>query len=329
MTESLPTLSVVLPNYNHSAHLPKTLESILGQSAAPTELIIIDDCSTDDSVAVIEEVARGHANVRFLRNEVNRGAVASFNRGIDEAKGEYLVMAPADDEMRPGFLEKSLRALARHPQAGACASVCQYRDMSSGLTWFLGTSLGEKERFIGPGEMVELGRQGKLLVATSSMVVKRKDFLAVGKYRADLAWHCDWFAYFAVAFRHGMCFVPEALAEFRIYREGFSGKGMRDPERQREVLRRVLETLELPEFADVAEQFRRCGALSPFGNPMFRLVVGNKKYWKYLTPTYVRAWAWWSAKLTARRMLPDPVARLCLRLAGYQKAPAARAQPSP
>src|SRR5581483_9009415 len=197
MTSPLPTLSVVLPNYNHSAHLPATLESILGQSAPPTEVIIIDDCSTDNSVTVIEEFARRHSSIRFLRNEKNRGAVASFNRGIDEAKGDYLVMAPADDEMRPGFLEKSLHALGRYPQAGACSSVCQYRDMSSGLTWLLGTSLGNRPRFIGPDEMVALGRRGQLLVATSSMIVKRRDFLAVGKYRAELAWHCDWFAYFA------------------------------------------------------------------------------------------------------------------------------------
>lgn len=326
---TLPTLSVALPNYNHGKFLPQCLDSILGQSAPPTEVVIVDDASTDNSVAVLEDYARRYPAIRLLRNESNRGAVASFDRAIEAATSEYLVMAPADDVMRAGFLEKSLRALSRHPEAGACASICEYRDMTSGLTWQLGHSLGCLERYLSPEEMVETARRGELMVATSSMIVKRKDFLAVGKFRPDLAWHCDWFAYFTVAFRHGLCFVPEVLAEFRIYKTGYSGKGMRQPEKQRAVLRRLLETLELPEFADVAEQFRRCAALASFGWPMLRLVLSSRRHWKYLTPGYVRSAGWWSAKLAARRLLPDPVARLCLRVAGYRgRRPAARA-PNP
>jgi glycosyltransferase involved in cell wall biosynthesis len=322
---SLPSLSVVIPNYNHGEHLPKCLASILAQSAPAKEVIVIDDCSTDNSVAIMEDLARRHPLIRFLRNETNQGALYSFNRGIDEATGEYLVMIAADDEVRPGYFEKTLRLLSRHPQAGACAAICEFQDMESGLTWFLGTFLGDRERYIAPDEMVDLARRGKLMVATGAMIVQRKAFIAVGKYRRELEWHCDWFAYFVVAFRHGLCFVPEVMAEFRIYKNSYSNKGMRQPERQREVLRRILELLEQPEFNDAAERFRECAALASFGRPMFRLLVSNRKYWKYLTPTYVRAAAWWTAKYAARQMLPAGVARLCLRLAGYQRLPKAEA----
>ncbi|HWD20260.1 MAG TPA: glycosyltransferase [Verrucomicrobiae bacterium] len=319
----LPTLSVVLPNYNHGEHLGRCLASILSQSVAALEVIVVDDGSTDNSVAIMEELARQHPVIRFLRNEKNSGAVFSFNRGIDAATGDYLVMVAADDELRPGYFEKALRLLAQHPGAGICAGICEFRDMTSGLTWYLGTFLGDKERFMTPDEMVTLGRQGKLVVATGAMIVKREPFLAVGKYRKELEWHCDWFAYFVVAFRHGMCFVPEVLAEFRLYPSSFSNKGMRQPERQREVLRRILELLEQPEFHDAAERFRECGALSSFGRPMFKLLIGDRRFRKYLTPTYLRAVTWWSAKYAARKMLPDRVARFCLKVAGYSKLPRA------
>jgi len=319
----LPSLSVVLPNFNHAEHLALCLESILSQSVQPKEVIVIDDASTDNSVDIIESLARSHPVVRFFKNEKNLGAVPSFNRGIDLATGDFLVMVAADDVVRPGYFEKALGLLGQHPQAGVCAAICEFRDMQSGLTWFLGQSMGGEARYFAPDEVVRLAARGKLLLATGAMIVKRTAFLEVGKYRPDLEWHCDWFAYFSVAFRHGICFAPEVLAEFRLYKGSYSNKGMRQPDRQRAVLRRLVETLEQPEFRDVAEQFRQCGALSPFGRPMFALLAGNRRYWKYLTPTYLRAAAWWTVKYAARRMLPDSVAGFCLRLFGYQKLPRA------
>jgi hypothetical protein len=317
----LPSLSVVIPNYNHGAHLARCLQSVLSQSLPASEIIVIDDCSTDNSRDIIEDLARRHPVIRFLRNHANQGAIASFNRGIDQAVGDYLVMIAADDEVRPGYFEKSMRLLQRHPHAGACAAVCQFQDMASGLTWYLGTFLGPQERCFSPGEMVQLARRGKLMIATGAMIVQRKAFLAVGKYRPELEWHCDWFAYFVVAFRHGLCFIPEVLAEFRIHQSSYSNKGMRQPARQRAVLGRILELLDQPEFSDAAERFRQCAALASFGRPMFWLLALQRRYWKYLTPTYLRAAAWWSAKYAARRLLPTSLARLCLRLAGYQRPP--------
>src|SRR5262249_29724703 len=155
---ALPSLSVVIPNYNHGEHLAKCLASVLAQSIPATEIIVIDDCSTDNSAAIIDDLARKNPVIRFFRNETNQGALFTFNRGIDLATSQYLVMIAADDEVRPGYFEKTLRLLSQNPQAGACAAICEFRDMSSGLTWFLGTFLGDKERFFSPDEMVDLAR---------------------------------------------------------------------------------------------------------------------------------------------------------------------------
>src|SRR5260221_14302308 len=114
----LPTLSVILPNYNHAEHLPTCLGALLAQSAPPTEIILIDDGSSDTSVNVIKDFRARNPTIKFFQNDKNRGVSFTVNRGIDLAIGEYSFFLAADDKVLPGFLEKSLRLLASYPQAG-------------------------------------------------------------------------------------------------------------------------------------------------------------------------------------------------------------------
>src|SRR6185436_11843228 len=102
----LPTLSIIIPNYNHGHCLPVAVNAILQQSAQPLEVIIIDDGSTDQSVEIIQELARRHPVIQFHHNEKNEGVLFTINRGIDLARGEYVFSSSADDEILPSFLEK-------------------------------------------------------------------------------------------------------------------------------------------------------------------------------------------------------------------------------
>ncbi|MBM3804581.1 MAG: glycosyltransferase family 2 protein [Acidimicrobiia bacterium] len=85
-----PTLSVIIPNYNHAAFLPRSLGAILAQSVQPLEIIVMDDASTDNSVEVIESFVRRHPHIRLHRNARNLGVVANGNRAVDLAQGDYM-----------------------------------------------------------------------------------------------------------------------------------------------------------------------------------------------------------------------------------------------
>ena len=129
----LPTLSVIVPNYNHGAHLPACLKALLSQSVPADEIIVIDDGSTDNSVEIIEQLARQHSIIKFYRNDQNRGVIYTFNRGVDLATSQFIAGCGADDEVMPGYFEKSLRLLAEHPEAGVSAGICQFKDLGTGL----------------------------------------------------------------------------------------------------------------------------------------------------------------------------------------------------
>lgn len=109
-----PLVTVIVPNYNYGAALGLCLRSIQAQTYPNLELLLVDDCSTDDSVAV----ARG-LGVRVLSTGVNSGVATTRNLGAAHASGEYLVFVDSDVEIRPDAVANAVAALAADPGLGA------------------------------------------------------------------------------------------------------------------------------------------------------------------------------------------------------------------
>ncbi len=309
----LPRLSVIVPNYNHGKYLPACLRGILNQSAPPAEVIVIDDASTDNSMEVLTDFAARHPALRVLRNEKNQGAVFGMNRGIELAKHEYLAFLAADDEVKPGLFEQSLRLLALHPRAGLSCTISEWHDMSSGLSWFMGAGMADKPAYLAPAELVRLGQSGKLLIVSASAIFRKAALDEVGRFMPELRWHCDWFATFVPAFRYGLCYVPEPLSEFNLYPNSFYNRGRKTEEHTR-VLTRLLDRLSSPECADIAPHIRESAALALFGLPVVRLLLQHRTYRKFFSPLLLHRATRRSFELVGKKLLPRPLARLALRM---------------
>lgn len=312
MSADFPRLTVVVPNYNHAQYLPRCLDALLGQSVPPFEILVIDDASTDNSLEVLERYARAHPNLRVERNDRNRGVVFGLNRGLELARGDYVCFPAADDELQPGYVEKSLRLLAQHPQAGLSCTVCRWCYVDSGLTWLMGAGMAERACFLPPEELVQIGRRGRLFLGTSSIIWRKDALREAGGFIPELRWHCDWFAAFVPAMRYGVCFVPEPLSVFNIFTQSYYSSGRRRGE-HREVLRRLVELLCEPSYADVRPRIRDSGALSLFALPMLRILLSRREYWEFINATYLRQTLWRCAELTGKRILPRPLQRWCLK----------------
>lgn len=109
-------VSVVVPVYNASRFLSRTINSVLAQTYQNFEIIIVDDCSTDDSLSIAQNFAKQDSRIQLLHNPKNIGVAETRNRGINEAKGEYIAFLDSDDVWLPQKLERQM-ALAKRTDA--------------------------------------------------------------------------------------------------------------------------------------------------------------------------------------------------------------------
>jgi glycosyltransferase involved in cell wall biosynthesis len=111
-------VSVVIPCYNYGRYLRVAVESVLAQPGVDIEIIIVDDCSTDDSRDVAERLVVAHPEVRLVVNTQNSGHVRSFNTGWAASSGEFVVKLDADDLLAPGALSRATALFEEHPSVG-------------------------------------------------------------------------------------------------------------------------------------------------------------------------------------------------------------------
>src|SRR5258708_7569819 len=115
-----PLISVIMPVYNAAPFVREAVESILAQTLGDFELIMIDDASTDGSPEILARFT--DPRCRLLTNANNLGAAETKNRGIAEARGEFLAFLDADDVATPQRLARQLEWLRAHPAVGLLGS---------------------------------------------------------------------------------------------------------------------------------------------------------------------------------------------------------------
>lgn len=205
-------VSVIIPSYNHARYLSRCIESVLAQTYDHLEIVLVDDCSSDDSW----ETARSFSDirVRIHRNEQNLGTYATQNRGLDLATGDLIAILNSDDSWHPTKLEKQVQSLHENP-----AAVFSYtrgeavRDSGSRMDHH-----GEY-----PVEPVQelfphLLHENRVL---ASSVVFRKGLV---RFREDLRFSGDWMALVDLSGKGKATFVNEMLTSWRLHEQNTSSR---------------------------------------------------------------------------------------------------------
>ncbi|HEX9980439.1 MAG TPA: glycosyltransferase family A protein, partial [Flavobacterium sp.] len=176
----MPYFSVIIPLYNKENFIGKTIESVLAQTFADFEIIIVDDCSTDNSLAKAKEYIS--EKIRIVHHESNKGLSASRNTGIKNAATEFITFLDADDLWKPTFLEKIRELTLKFPQADLFAT--SYMELYPG-NLEIAPSVNKSD--IPPGDMVlvnDFFRKNlrQPIYNHSSVCIRRTLFEQVGNY---------------------------------------------------------------------------------------------------------------------------------------------------
>jgi glycosyltransferase involved in cell wall biosynthesis len=214
-------VSVVVTSYNHAQFMASRMESLLNQTYQSIEILVIDDCSTENNV----EILRGyesHPKVRLLINSENRGLVPTINQGIEMTLGEFVIIAQCDDSCDPRMIEKLVGVLEQHPKAGMAFCRSQLIDEFDQL---LGDDFLIRERsfrsrcvtntLLSSAEMNRFLLNSCVIPNMSALLIRRDCLAVVGKLSDEYSVCVDWDLYFRVVERYDVAYVAEPLNKFR------------------------------------------------------------------------------------------------------------------
>ncbi len=306
---SLPSLSVVVANHNHARYLPDSLAALDKQSVRPQEVIVVDDSSTDNSRAVVEDFAAAHSYVRLVRQVKNLGVNATFNRGLAEAKGDYVYFFSADDHVTPDFAKTYLSLLARHPQAAFCFSDPAEILGEDGEQRDFSLFISEMPCVFSGPEMMQLLSRSFFTFTSNSVVYRRHALMETGGHPEALDWQADWLVNHALAFRHGACYLPGVYCPTRVLSGSFSSQGLADTGEQKTRVLRALDLLRQEAFADVVPAFREAGVLPEMSLRAVAWASVSPANRGYLSAKLLRRACAFSLWSLFRPLLPYPARR--------------------
>ncbi len=190
-------ISIIVPNYNHARFLRRRIDSILAQTYQDFELILLDDCSTDESVSVLREYEQNPHVSHIVVNETNTGSPFSqWQRGFDLARGEYICIAESDDWWEPTILETLLNGM----QDGVVLSVCQTRLVDENMRIGFMSYMTPQEGVVDGRDFVLHNLSGDTTMLNAGMAIFCKGVLAqMAPLYLDYKGAGDWMFWLQIA----------------------------------------------------------------------------------------------------------------------------------
>lgn len=211
------TVSVIIPVYNSGKYIDKTIDSVLNQSYEQIEIVLVDDCSSDNSKQIIENYTKKYTNIIFQQLEENSGAAIARNKAIELANGRYIAFLDSDDLWYPSKVERQLELMKRK-NAAICFTAIEMIDENG-------------ELIKGKRNVVEMVNYNFLLkntmLATSTIVIDRS---ITGNFKMPLIRSGQDYATWLLLMRDGIDAygINEVLVKYRKGRNSLSSNKVKN-----------------------------------------------------------------------------------------------------
>lgn len=286
-----PSVSVVIPTYNRRHSLPNALESVLRQTYSDIEVIVVDDCSTDDTMAYLESVA--DPRLRVIRHAVNKGAGGARNTGIAAARAPMIAFQDSDDEW---LVSKLARQMAAYEKAGSPDFGAVY---CGKVTYGEGEAGRRGRRLVSYAPRPEVKAEGDILqsllreslISTQTLLV-RKDLLdAIGGFDESLRIGEDWELAIRLARHTRFVFIDEPLGMCFLGADSINIVKINQVQMRQRMLEKNMDMIApdpalhaeyLRSIARVYQRHGRWRESLPFARQAVRARIGDRKSWAAL-----------------------------------------------
>ncbi len=215
-----PLVSVCIPAYNNAGYIKDTVMSILEQTYQNIELVVVDDCSTDNTVEVLETIQ--DERLKIYKNEHNLGMVGNWNRCLELATGEYVKLICADDMIHKDAIEKEAKMMYKHPTVNLVESDTTLVDIN-------GKKTGQFRRYHKSGVVngVKLAKKSMLFKnfygAPVNNLIRRSTLEKTGGFDTTFTYILDFDMWLRLSCTGDVYIIHEQLNSFRIRNDSNTG----------------------------------------------------------------------------------------------------------
>lgn len=263
MTERKPIVSVVTPTFNRAGYLHYAIESVLAQTVGEFELLVIDDGSTDATPELMERYTCD-PRVRYFR-QPNQGQSVARNRGISEAKGDYVCFLDSDNLWLPDKLEKSLEVFQKHPEYHVV-----YGDYIDIDQWGKELGVNRMRRYTGT-ITPELLKDN--FVSMNTTMTRRECFDVLGGFDEADRLAEDYGLWLRLSTRYRFYYVPEVLGFYRVMEDQISSDKHRRLDANEKILLAFLDA-----YPDAVTSRQKHRGLSHFYLRRARFLASVRSY---------------------------------------------------
>ena len=272
-----PRISIIIPAYNGERYLDECIQSVYQQTCPDFEIIVVDDCSTDDTAVIVKRLQDSYGRLRYFKNEKNLGTAGSRNLGIRESKADLIGFLDQDDRWYPTYLETQLRILDSNSDIDCLYCDYDFLDEASNVTNLSSYPyMCEGEPPINHFGMKSIWENQ--YIVPSSAIIRKSALFDVGLFSG--MFYEDTNLWLKLAVRHGISATCLILVSYRRHEEQKTSDAWKAALGRTEAYQDAVRAY--PEIRDLVG--RRRFAEVMHGNT---LLAGN--YWFWMEQDYTRA----------------------------------------
>lgn len=233
MKDFIPMVTICIPHYNNELTIAETLDSLINQTYHNIVIKVFDNCSTDNSMAILKNYVAKYSNIHIFQNETNIGGEANFTKCLQNGEGKYTAVFHSDDLYLPTMVEEQVKFLEEHPSCSGVAAHAYTIDENSQMMGerFLPTQMKQTDHYIFDNEMELLRttlKYGNIITCPS--VMARTDIFKdkIQQWNGvDFKTSADLDVWLRLAYFGAFGFLTKPLMQYRLSTKSYSYNMMR------------------------------------------------------------------------------------------------------
>ncbi len=282
--DKLSSISVVIPNRNDSAYLENCLNSVLYQSVLPDQIIFVDDQSSDNSLAMAEEILGGINVVQLISNSTCLGTMGALNEGLKKVTSDYVLFLSSNDFLVDGIFERAKYNIAATGSPGVWSAMV-WAANKNGIPLYRYPSpvIALKDKYFSPEKCVRLALKTGNWFTGTTLIFHRKTLENIGGLDEEYQGLGDLFAALTISSIKGAFFSPVPFGVMRLHTGGYMWRTLTDLDVLEAILAKIGERgqklspiLFSPKFCDRTKHRFRFAAIRASQDN--RWIIGHRNW---------------------------------------------------